>query len=113
MNRSTQPVPHAVSIDGLARAVNCRNSAAPTLLRFCLCSAIRLILCSAFAANVCSAQYSSTESPAPSNTPSKVDEHWDALACRPRHCHLEFENEQIRVLRVTLDGDGAFAAQNA
>src|SRR6266850_1163710 len=89
----------------LARAVNYRNGAAPlTALRLCLHSAIKLILCLGFAANVFSAQYSSTKSTTPSKTPSEVDERRDALACRPKQCHLEFEDGQIRVLRVTLDG---------
>jgi len=98
----------------LALAVNYCNDAAPsTALRLCLRSAIKLILCSAFAANVFSAQYSSTKSTTPSNTPSEGDEHRDALACRPKHCHLEFENGQIHVLRVTLDGGEALPAHDA
>ena len=93
--------------------MNYRNAAVSlTLLGPCSPSAVLLILYSVFAANAFAAQ-SSVEPAAPSSVPSEISEQRDAFACPSKHCHVEFENGQIRVLRVTLDGDRAFPAHDA
>jgi hypothetical protein len=93
--------------------VNYRNAAVPlTLLCLCSPSAVLLILYSGFAANAFAGQ-SSAKPAAPSSTPSEVGEQRDAFVCQPKPCHVEFENGQIRVLRVTLDGDRAFPVHDA
>jgi hypothetical protein len=41
----------------------------------------------------------------PDIVPKEVRNGAEALRADPRHYHLDFENDQIRVLRLTLNGD--------
>ena len=64
-----------------------------------------LVLCS-LAATILLAQVRSREFP-PDIVPPEVLKGKDALAADPKHYKLEFENEHMRVLRLTLKADEA------
>jgi len=64
-----------------------------------------LVLCS-LAATILLAQVRSREFP-PEIVPPEVLKGKDALAADPKHYKLEFENEHMRVLRLTLKADEA------
>jgi hypothetical protein len=113
MERRLNPFGRAIPVGRSLGSGTARDTCeAERFALFCFCcSATRLILLSVFAASVCWAQNSS--SAAPAGIPRDANEHRGALACQSPHCHLEFENGQIRVLRLTLRGGEALPAHDA
>jgi hypothetical protein len=72
---------------------------------------MRVFFLAMFSAAVLAAQQPSLRNPVkiapfpPDIIPREVRDGADALRADPRHYHLDFENDQIRVLRLTLNGD--------